>query len=611
MAGRDIDQYSPFEPTLLEAVWRYWWIVALSVAAFGSLAFAFLARQTPGWVAQATLIVEDPRAATLFEQGAFIRPERYVENQVEILQSAAVAQRASELATSLSANQLLAGASVGIRGSSDLITVSFRRPDREQAVEGANAIALAYQDVRRAEAIRSFAAAAAELDSSIADIEADLSELQREIEEFRRSDAVRAALEDQYQDALEQLAAVQSRPETVDLDALQRVQSRLAAMELVLRIEAQRPRQAALLEEQRRAIDRLSDLTARRDELEVETELSAGGVAFFSPADGAAEAAASSVRTLGVGLVLGVIAGAGLAYFVALRSRRFTHRSEPELIFGVPLLGDVPDFGTERLRTPVPTRDAPLSSAAEAIRFIAATFAVSALPREGDEDGSALGSVAITSAQLREGKSVVLVNLAVAAAFQGQRVLVIDADFGHQNATNMLAPDAEHGPGLTEVVSGSATLGEAAVEVQFEQRADLHLLSRGRLPATAPDFFNAERTRQFLTDVRQDFDLVLVDTPPLLQVAYASTLLGSVDKVVVVVPHLGRVQPATELSQRLALIGIPVLGYVYNRSPGRGLPSGEGSLADVLGTLPTEPPPSRPVNRRRWGRRSNKSGVPG
>ncbi len=600
MVAPDLDPPSPFEPTVLGAMWRYWWVVVVSVLVCGGLALGSRSRQTTVWVAEAALVVEDPRAAALFDQGALLRPERYVENQIEIIRSTAVAQRASELASNLDARELRAGLSAGMRGTSDLITISFRRPDADTAVEGANAVALAYQDVRRSEAVRSFSAAVAQLETSMDDIESELAQVQDEIDELRRSDPVRDELDQQYQETLAELAALQ-RAAQVDPDELTDVQSRLEATQLVLGIEAAQPRLAALLEEQRQAIDRLSELTTRRDQLRVDAELAGGSVVFFSPADRAFESGGNTIRVLGVGVVFGGLVGAGLAYLLALRRQRFTQRSEPELVLGVALLGEIPEFREERLRTPLPARDAPLSAAAEAARFVVAALAL----RGGREvkgaqhDPRSLGSVAITSARLRDGKTAVLTNVAVAATFQGYRVLVIDADFGHQNATDTLLPDMPPGPGLTEVVTGSMTLDEAAARVEIGQPGELWVLSRGRLPITAPDFFNSEQAMGFILGVRDDFDLVLVDTPPVLQVAYASALVGSVDRVVVVVPHASSIQPAHELRQRLELIGTPVAGYVYNRAPAAGLPPGEGSLADVLGTIQTEPTRRFAVGRKR------------
>ena len=63
------------------------------------------------------------------------------------------------------------------------------------------------------------------------------------------------------------------------------------------------------------------------------------------------------------------------------------------------------------------------------------------------------------------------------------------------------------------------------------------------------------------------YDLVLIDAPSLLEVAYVSTLVGMVDKVLIVVAHDSSVLDVKELQDRLDLIGTPTAGYVYNFAP--------------------------------------------
>lgn len=80
------------------------------------------------------------------------------------------------------------------------------------------------------------------------------------------------------------------------------------------------------------------------------------------------------------------------------------------------------------------------------------------------------------------------------------------------------------------------------------------------------------------------YDIVFVDAPPLLQVAYASTVASYVDALVVVISHESPVREIEELVKRLELIGTPVLGYLYNRAPLRkDMTAVDGSMLDILG----------------------------
>jgi Mrp family chromosome partitioning ATPase len=98
--------------------------------------------------------------------------------------------------------------------------------------------------------------------------------------------------------------------------------------------------------------------------------------------------------------------------------------------------------------------------------------------------------------------------------------------------------------------------------------------------------------------LKQDHGLVFVDAPPLLQVAYSSAMAGYVDGLVVVVAHGTPVRELEDLADRLKLIGTPILGYLYNRSPLRPeMTATEGSMMDILGV--GKATPAEPQGRRR------------
>jgi Mrp family chromosome partitioning ATPase len=120
-----------------------------------------------------------------------------------------------------------------------------------------------------------------------------------------------------------------------------------------------------------------------------------------------------------------------------------------------------------------------------------------------------------------------------------------------------------------------------------------------------PDFFSSPEVAELLEEVGNLYDLVIVDTPPLLRVAYSTAILRRTDRVLVVVSHGSEVEAAEELRRQLDLIDIPLLGYVYNEAPLRSeMTLTAGSMADRLGvhaTLPSDAPTRRSswMSRRR------------
>lgn len=312
---------------------------------------------------------------------------------------------------------------------------------------------------------------------------------------------------------------------------------------------------------------------------------------LYSPASPGQPKGISLFLAIQAGAVLGLLIGAAGSYFLAVRKLEFSNQDEPQLVLDAPLMGAVPKVPRSGRKNPVvPSRDAPSSPEAEAIRFVAAALSTgdNRFGRELRGSVQGLGSVAFVSARPGEGKSTILANVAVEAAYQGRSVLVIDADFGHQTVSNLLVPDLEPEIGLTEaVLLESVGLESATIPVPLLGSSTLRLMSRGRLPVTGPDFFYAPATQDFLRKTGEYFDLVLIDTPAMMGVAYTSSIIQNVDRVVGVVKHRSSIASVSEMRQRLELNDILLSGYVYNRGPSLGLKSGEGSMADVLGIYGT------------------------
>ncbi len=284
-------------------------------------------------------------------------------------------------------------------------------------------------------------------------------------------------------------------------------------------------------------------------------------------------------RTLAVAIVLGVLTAAGLSYLIEVRRRTFGDRLEPEAVLGAPLLAEIPLFSEEGLETRLPTRDAPRSASAEGFRFAAASIQDSMAARGAK-------SVMMVGATLGQGKSTTLVNTTMANARRGHSVLVVDADFGNQDSTRLLlGPEQFPELGLIDVIDSGAFLASAARRVYLEDdEIALDLLSRGGSSTVAANVLSSKEAREVFESAATDYDIVFVDAPPLLQVAYASTVARYVDALVIVISHESPVRELEEVVKRLQLIGTPVLGYVYNRSPLRKeMTAVDGSMMDILG----------------------------
>lgn len=579
------------EPTLLVSAWRRKWLVmGLTVLGIGA-AYGFVYLQTPTYVAQATLVVQDPRTISFDDTVPNAPSQQYLADQVVILRSPSVAERASEIANAgegssqFALEGFLLDAEVTPASGSNSIFITYSATDPVDATLGADALAQAYQEVTREEAREATATALERLDTAIAALDEDLAGIDQSIDDIRGTSDVRETLDEQIQDAIARFAELQEdRVETTDPDELTEIRSeltdisnQLALYQSIRGLQSESSEVAALQQEQEVAIDRRSELEARRTEIELGVDLASSGVVLYSPAFLVSTGETGLVRPLALGLVVGSLAGVGMAYALELRNRTFRGSAEPEAFLEAPLLAEIPDFGDERVKSLLPTATHARSASAEAFRFAAAALDSYAIPK-------GLRRVAFVSAHSGEGKTVVAANTAVASAQQGNRVLAIDADFGDQVLTRILTGEGRAPYGLTDVAVGGISLHGAVTEVDSDSDLELHLLSRGGSLITAPEFFRSEGAQEFFRNVAESYDVVIVDTPPLLQVAYASIVASYCDAAVVVLQHESPVALIEGVADRLSLIGAAVAGYAYNKAPLRSeMVSSVGSMKDVLG----------------------------
>jgi polysaccharide biosynthesis transport protein len=562
-----------FEPTLLGAARKHWRLVL--VFAIGGLVAAWLIHSAlaSAWVAEASMVVENPENSQLFDEQAAGSPERYTADQVAIIESTPVATRALEIAEETSdagpfdLGELVDGVDVESTLESGLIEVVAANDDPDKAVVVANATVTAYQETKEAATASGFESAITEFDDSIAAVDAELEDITAQITELRTT-GEDGNVDAQLQAAIGELLGLLDEPATQAAPELEVVLQQLQTLQLIRSVQAEDPELASLNESRTQALERRSQLALRRDQLRVDAALTSTGIVLVSPAQ-AADQSIGLPRALAFGLLLGAVLGAVAALATATRSHRFNHRSEPELFLNTPLLAEVPHFGEESLDTDLPSIDAPDSSSAEALRFAVGALGVGAKSEDGPTQETAHtgpGVVGVASPSLGDGKSVLAANLAATATLLGSKVLLVDCDFGDPGLAKLFGAPTDT-VGMTDVVDDGLTLDQAITRIRIDDDNSFDLLTRGSRNVTAPGFFRSAQTAEFFADLRKRYDLVIVDTPPVLQVAYTGTVLGLCDRVAFVVPHHSDVSRLAEAAERLYLANASADGYIYNRAP--------------------------------------------
>jgi tyrosine-protein kinase Etk/Wzc len=164
------------------------------------------------------------------------------------------------------------------------------------------------------------------------------------------------------------------------------------------------------------------------------------------------------------------------------------------------------------------------------------------------------------------GKSFVTVNLAYVLASTGRRVLVIDADLRRGCLQKFFG--GKRSPGLSDMLSGTALPGQA---IQKSSLETLHWLPTGLIPANPAELVGSDRFERVLKDLSTRYDLVLIDTPPIMPVTDAA-LIGQFAATTLLVLRAGA-HPVREIRssvKRLAQNGVDVKGAVFNDVSGSG-----------------------------------------
>lgn len=152
-------------------------------------------------------------------------------------------------------------------------------------------------------------------------------------------------------------------------------------------------------------------------------------------------------------------------------------------------------------------------------------------------------------------------NLAIAFAQAGQRVLLIDADMRRPRVHEVLSVSQE--PGLSNVLVSTVKASEA---IKPSGITGLWALPAGRTPPNPPELLGSKRFRDLLDSLRDHFDWVIIDTPPVMAVADAALIAHSVTGVVYVVGAEMTSRYAAQAGlEQLRSARAPIIGAVLNR----------------------------------------------
>jgi capsular exopolysaccharide synthesis family protein len=204
-------------------------------------------------------------------------------------------------------------------------------------------------------------------------------------------------------------------------------------------------------------------------------------------------------------------------------------------------------------KRPIITQLNPRSPISEAYRTLRTNIDFSSVDQK-------LQVIAMTSASPGEGKSTTVVNLAVTYAQSDKRVLIIDADLRKPTVHQNFAISNRWG--LTSLLASQASIDEVVKETHIE---NLYALTSGPIPPNPSELLASQKMTQLLADMRDKFDVIIVDTPPTLAVTDAQIVATKCDGVVLVIDS-GRVKREMALKAKANLehVKARILGVVLN-----------------------------------------------
>jgi len=254
-------------------------------------------------------------------------------------------------------------------------------------------------------------------------------------------------------------------------------------------------------------------------------------------------------KTLNIilGVIIGLIMGVGLAFFIEYLDTSVKTIDEVERAFQAPVLGVIPQ------NVGYLVDEGPESPHAEAYRVLRTNILFS----RKDEK---LNTLVVVSAGAGEGKSITTVNLATVFAQAGQRVLVVDSDLRRPTLHKVLR--VGNNLGLTNYLLKQNKLEEV---IQPTNVAMLDFMASGKLPSTSMSILGSAQMKEMVAELKQRYDFIFFDSPPVLGVSDASVLASEVDMVIQVIQYRRYPQPMSiRAKQLIEKVGGNLIGILLN-----------------------------------------------
>ena len=251
---------------------------------------------------------------------------------------------------------------------------------------------------------------------------------------------------------------------------------------------------------------------------------------------------------IGLGVVVGLILGVGLAFFIEYLDTSVKTIDDVERALGAAVLGVIPQNVGSLLA------EGDESPHAEAYRVLRTNILFAGRKSETQT------TFTVVSGGAGEGKTTTMFNLAVVFAQMGDRILIVDSDLRRPSMHRYM--NVSNNIGLTNYLLGQVTIDEV---IQTTEIPSLHFIPSGKLPSSSMGILSSAKMKEFVIDMKSRYDYVFLDAPPIMGVSDASVLASMVDMCVLVVQYRKYPQMMTQRAKEMVTkVGGDLVGVVLN-----------------------------------------------
>ena len=564
---------------------RWLWLVVLGTIIGGALGYYISNRQTPVYQAQARFVIL-PAAQTTYDYYSYLNNLNIISTYTQLLTTEDLLFEASNR---LGFPVMKGQATATQVGETQFVVLTVKDTDPYKAAVIANGLVdilidqnAKLQTVQFESAERNLQARVDQAEEQIATLEGQITSLSTEI------------LQKQIENVQAQMTDVQSQINTIELDMsevdpystsevdqarLANDQAKIDELEPILALYQQIYTQLVVLGKTTDTGEASSvDLDRLKTTLQLYQQIYISSInsletlrlskAQSTPTVMQVETAAKPttpispkpVQSALLAAAIGLLATAGFIFLVEFLDDTLKTPDDIKDVLETPVIGFIgelkhnPKQDEESLGVFVAKN--PRSPVAEAFRSLRTNLEYSSV----DDPARTL---LVTSSGESEGKSTVAANLAIVEAQSGKKVIIIDADMRRPKVHVQF--NKSNRKGLSDVVTGKLRIED--VVKTYDQVEDLSIITCGTIPPNPSELLGSDRMSQTLKELEEQFDLIIIDTPPMI-VSDAQILSGKVDGVIfVVIPGQTRAIAALRPIEELRRIGSHVMGIVANKIP--------------------------------------------